>query len=677
MRTRPLARRFSLLLALAAGAVMAAAPGNLDLRLDVASPPPLGPSAAQSAAAQALRSATGTAVTYDPILGVTRSIYNPVGYLTPPSDMAAEVVALEFVRGQLDLLGLTAADVADLEVTDAVFSTVSGATRVYLRQRHRGLAVYNAVLQVNVNRDGRILGVGNAFAPNLAAIVNAPRAPLGPDRALGRAQAHVRDLGLVPRAIAAGAPRLMWLPIDATSARQVWNLQLETTDGQGYFDINVDAEDGRIWTRFNWVADAAYRVYAQPTESPNHAQPPNPLPPADGRTLEVDPQDATASPFGWHDTDGLPGAEFTIMRGNNVHAYDDADANNQPPAVEPDCGAPLVCDFPIDLTMDPTTYADASTANLFYWNNVVHDVQYQYGFDEPAGNFQVNNYGNGGLGNDGVRAESQDGAGMNNANFFTPPDGSAPRMQMFLFNITNPRRDGSFDAGIIVHEYGHGISNRLVGGPSNVSCLNNQQQPGEGLSDWWFLAYTPQPFHTGETVRGAGTYVLGQPLDGPGVRPQPYSTDPAVNDYTYESISGLSIPHGVGSVWAQAAWEVYWALVDHHGFDADLYDALGGFGNQRMMLYVNEGLKNTLCGPAFTDVRDGYIQAAVDNFGGEDVCRMWEAFAAFGLGVDAVSGGPNSTSPINGFEIPAECDIEIFEDGFESGDTSAWSGTVP
>jgi len=677
MRIQSVSRRLSLALVLVSATALAAAPSNLDLRIEIAQAHPFGPSAAQLAAAETLRSEVSAVVTYDPVLGVTRAVYNPVGYLTPPRDEAADVIAFDFARDNLDLLGLTAGDIADLEITDSVYSATSGATRLYLRQRYRGLPVYNGTLQINVNRDGRILGIGNALAANLAAITDAPDTLLSPEGALARALRHVLGLGLEPRDVASGEIRPMWLPIDATAVRKVWNLQLATVDDGAWFDINIDAEDGRVWTRFNWVADAAYRVYAQPTESPNHAQPPNPLPPADGRTLEVDPQDAVASPFGWHDTDGAAGAEFTIMRGNNAHAYADADANNLPPAVEPDCGASLVCDFPIDLTMDPTVYTDASVANLFYWNNVIHDIQYQYGFDEPAGNFQVNNYGNGGLGNDGVRAEAQDGAGTNNANFFTPPDGSPPRMQMFLFNITTPRRDGSLDAGIVVHEYGHGISNRLVGGPGNVSCLSNAQQPGEGLSDWWFLAYTPQPFHTGETIRGAGTYVLGQPVGGPGVRPQPYSTDPAVNDYTYESISTLAVPHGVGSVWAQAAWEVYWALVDHYGFDANLYDAFGGSGNQRMMLYVNEGLKNALCSPAFTDVRDGYIQAAIDNFGGADVCRMWQAFAAFGLGIDAVSGGPNSTSPINGFEIPAECAGLIFEDGFESGDTSAWSNDVP
>ncbi|MEZ5314490.1 MAG: M36 family metallopeptidase [Thermoanaerobaculia bacterium] len=71
--------------------------------------------------------------------------------------------------------------------------------------------------------------------------------------------------------------------------------------------------------------------------------------------------------------------------------------------------------------------------DLFYWNNIIHDVSYRYGFDEPAGNFQLNNYGRGGAGNDSVRAEAQDYSGTNNANFSTPADGSRPRMQMYVW----------------------------------------------------------------------------------------------------------------------------------------------------------------------------------------------------------------------------------------------------
>ena len=231
-----------------------------------------------------------------------------------------------------------------------------------------------------------------------------------------------------------------------------------------------------------------------------------------------------------------------------------------------------------------------------------------------------------------MRAEAQDGGGTNNANFATPPDGQRPRMQMYVWTSPNPDRDGDVDNGIVIHEYGHGISNRLVGGPSNVNCLTNNQQPGEGLSDWWALAYTAEVGDAGTNGRGIGTYALGQATSGVGIRTQRYSTNPSINTWTYASINGMAIPHGVGSVWAQAAWEVYWKLVDAHGFDPNLYNAAGNAGNQRMMLYVNEGLKNTACNPTFTQVRDGILAAAADNHGGEDVCPMWEAFAAFGLG---------------------------------------------
>ena len=49
--------------------------------------------------------------------------------------------------------------------------------------------------------------------------------------------------------------------------------------------------------------------------------------------------------------------------------------------------------------------------------NIVHDVFYLYGFNEPAGNFQKDNFGKGGRGNDAVIANAQDGSGFNNANF--------------------------------------------------------------------------------------------------------------------------------------------------------------------------------------------------------------------------------------------------------------------
>ena len=112
--------------------------------------------------------------------------------------------------------------------------------------------------------------------------------------------------------------------------------------------------------------------------------------------------------------------------------------------------------------------------NLFYYNNIMHDFSYALGFTETARNFQTNNYGRGGTGNDSVRAEAQDGSGTNNANFATPPDGSRPRMQQYLFTSPNPDRDSSVDGDVVFHEYGHGISNRLIGNGSTALAASNQ-----------------------------------------------------------------------------------------------------------------------------------------------------------------------------------------------------------
>ncbi|MCH9647670.1 MAG: M36 family metallopeptidase [Deltaproteobacteria bacterium] len=629
------------------------------------------PAATQTQALDQLDGAVGNvAVTFDPFTGVTRTLLKRGGYLTGPATGSAQAIALRFLQDNAGLLGLSSADLGSYEVTDSVFTRATGATHLYLRQTHLGLPLYNGQLHVNINRDGRIISVNNAFLPSLASTISSIEPTVSAASAVisaavqiglpaSSAQQHSVEAG-PQRATtlshsASTEPivaKLMLLPIRAGEARLVWNFQLQTPDSLHWYDFNVDANTSQVWTRLDWVAEADYNVYPTPIESPIHAPI---LPPADGRSVQTDPNDVTASPFGWHDTDGVAGAEFTIHRGNNAHAYEDSNTSNGPPAVEPDCGASLVCDFALDLSMAPSTYREAAVTNLFYWNNVIHDIQYQYGFDEAGGNFQVNNYGNGGAGNDDVQAEAQDGGGNCNANFGTPPDGQRPRMQMFTCTNATPARDGDFDHMVIVHEYGHGISNRLVGGPSNTGCLGNTQQGGEGYSDWWGLVHTMETGDLATDARGTGTYLFGQASDGPGIRDLPYSTDPAVNDWTYESINGAGVPHGIGSRWAQAYWEVTWALIDEHGFSEDFYDADGGFGNQRAMFYFNEGLKNSICSPAFTDVRDGIVQAAEDNNGGEDACLIWEAFAAFGLGEDAISGGAGSSNPTNGFQIPDVC----------------------
>jgi hypothetical protein len=255
---------------------------------------------------------------------------------------------------------------------------------------------------------------------------------------------------------------------------------------------------------------------------------------------------------------------------------------------------------------------------------------------------------------------------MNNANFATPPDGSNPRMQMYLWNITSPNRDGDFDNGIIMHEYGHGISIRLTGGPSNSSCLWNAEQGGEGWSDWFALMMTMEAGDTGADRRGIGTYVLGEPTDGLGIRPAPYTTDMGINDYTYGDLPGQRIPHGVGFVWATMLWEMNWALIDVYGWDPDIYNGTGG--NNIALQLVVDGLKLQPCSPGFVDARDAILLADQSHNGAANQCTIWQAFAKRGLGYGAEQG--SSYSIIDGseaFDIPPFCEVNDFAIGLEAG----------
>ena len=109
--------------------------------------------------------------------------------------------------------------------------------------------------------------------------------------------------------------------------------------------------------------------------------------------------------------------------------------------------------------------------------------------------------------------------------------------------------DGSLDNGVVSHEYGHGVSNRLTGGPNNSNCLNNGEQGGEGWSDWFALMYTIEPGDSGGAARGMGTYAIGEPVNGSGIRRYPYSTNMSINPQTYADLALSSEVHDIGEIW--------------------------------------------------------------------------------------------------------------------------------
>jgi extracellular elastinolytic metalloproteinase len=350
------------------------------------------------------------------------------------------------------------------------------------------------------------------------------------------------------------------------------------------------------------------------------------------------------------------GQTYQDTRGNNVYAQENwSGGTSWQNNYRPSGGSALDFDFPINFNTEPEEYVDASTSNLFFWNNIIHDCFWHYGFNEVSGNFQENNLGRGGLGNDAVQANCQDGSGYNNANFATPPDGQRPRMRMYIWSRTVPYRDGDLDSGIIIHEYGHGISIRLTGGPQNVNCLTGGEAGGmgEGWGDWWATALRQRNDYTEDDHFAMGGYDTNT---ANGIRKFVYTTDMSVNPETYSYItrSGYEGVHAKGEVWCGILWECYWNFVKAYGFTDSWYPLPGNKGdhkgNIRILKDVVDGLKLQPCRPTFVDARDAIIAAHRAHYGNDDgVCLLWRGFAKRGLGINAVAGGVES------FTLPPEC----------------------
>ncbi len=638
-----------------------------------------------------------------------RQLLNYGGFLTEPSNGRPLDIAQEYLDRHLDALGLEAGDLSDVVISDMYRSSPSGTTHIYLKQRHNGLPILNSEININVTANGSVVNVGSSFLTGLpsdlaansdggtteagSAFYSAAASPLisASQAVIALASEYGWSLDVTPDILtrdlapanrgqrmlvsASGVARediaaeLQYVPLPGGEVELAWRLNVQTIDGQHWYDANVSANDGRVLQVSDWISHASYNVYAFPKESPDDGP----------RTIEVDPQNTTASPFGWHDTNGIAGAEFTTTRGNTVWAYADRNGDDLPDAgTSPDGTAALNFNSPLDFTQAPLNYQAAAVTNLFYWSNRLHDILYRYGFDEAAGNFQTNNYGHGGLASDELLAEAQDqadggpsGPQRGNANFASPPDGQNPRMQMFLFNDTTPDRDSSFDNGIVIHEYTHGLTNRLTSGPNNAGALDTVQSAGlgEGWSDWMALMLTQLPTDAAANPRPSGTYVLGQPTTGAGIRTRPYSYNMTVNNLTFGNIDGQVQEHYIGEVWASVLWDLNWALIEGNaldpnlplpglGFSPDLLN--GNAGNNLAMQLVIDGMKLQRTTPTFLEARDAILSADMVLTGGANQLTIWTVFARRGMGYSADDGGTSIVAFVTeAFDLPATPDGKI------------------
>jgi extracellular elastinolytic metalloproteinase len=758
-------------------------------------------------------------------------------------------------------LHITTTDAGNASISSYFTDAGTGILYTYIQQTWKGIKIHNTIITAAF-RNNKLLYTSGKFVNDIASKAGAFVPSIPAEQAVMRSAQHlqlatplnlqtVEDKFISDKMIilsSAGIARqnitaeLFWVTDDELkTVKLAWNINIDVAASSDWWNVRIDALNGNVIDKDNWtvheripgitddnnnktsfsgslnnnntitteknkthnyflpttVTNGAYHVVRFPGESPS------------GGTVGLDNEPwlkagagNNAITHGWH-YDGT--TDYTITRGNNVFAYlDILNTNTASLTNFPDTSTTVIPSLsfvhPPNFTNQPanTTNRKFAIDNLFYWNNLMHDVMYQYGFNEVSGNFQSDNLGRGGAGNDHVRAEAQDASGTNNANFSTPADGGGGRMQMFLFspvpnlvvntpaNIagiysavesdfstnnklinTGPRTgdvvyyndnaagtlhegcaapvnaiagkialinrgtcaftvkvknaqdagaiavimvnnipgdpitmggtdntitipaimvsqadgaiiaaqlasnvnvtmsagvnlDGDLDNGVVCHEYGHGISNRLTGGRTNASCLANAEQGGEGWSDYFALMmvtnWTTAQLTNGTISRPMGTYVLGQnATTGSGIRTYPYTTNMSVNPHTYADLVNVSTEsHYIGEVWTSALWDMTWNIIQQEGsIEPNIYNATSNGGNAVSLRLVMEGLRLQSCRPGFLDARDAILAADSILYNYRHKCAIWNAFARRGMGYSAVQGNSNSAADqVAAFDVP-------------------------
>ncbi|MBC7930185.1 MAG: M36 family metallopeptidase [Rubrivivax sp.] len=371
----------------------------------------------------------------------------------------------------------------------------------------------------------------------------------------------------------------------------------------GWFYLPTDPGGAEIATgNANRGATRAFGYNIHPAAKTRNAVNPANSPTGDGE--QPFSADVTALAASVTLTDGRTLSsviESDYTEGNNVFAADDKQNDNETtPGIKgfdplrqfTDSYFDFASTYEIDNNANPDVFP--GTLTLFYYNNILHDYLYSIGFTESLWNFQQDNFGEGGAGNDAVSLQVQDGSGTNNANFSTPNDGSRPRMQMFLFTDASFRRaDGDFDFDIVAHELYHGVSNRSVGkgtsGCLGVTLVGESGGMGEGWSDFVAASVADDDaageYATGDFDKAIRHLPLTnfrysyRNIEGTNSRRDMLPPDASDGQHALQG-SNPYIPfevHDIGEMWSATLWDMRELLIVKQNSSAIFFD-----GTRRM-----------------------------------------------------------------------------------------------
>lgn len=596
-------------------------------------------------------------VDIDGFTGTPRRVARLDGFLTGPSNAKPAKIALDYVRAHAGVFGLDAAAVSRLTLRED-YADVAGTHHLSFVQSVDGVPVFGNGLKAHVARDGRLIQVDGS---PLAALPSAPgSATLTAAKARAKAVSDVfGDSRATVSKAAAGATRTTTFTDGGNAAlvifqapggpRLAW--QTVVMD-EGYLHV-IDASDGEVLFRQSLVAHdtahawenfpGAHRGGTQKTRDLSKWLPKNSAKLA-GNVAHVftDVND---------DNVANPDEEVAPRRAGSFDVpFTDFSAQVGAP-----CSAQYQCSWDPAVPFSWRRNREQNAAQMFYFLGTFHDhlKTTPIGFTRAAGNFEaVDGDAVQGQAMDGADTQAglPDGAHANNANMNTPPDGTAPIMQMYLFRDSLLAGNSGDSADILYHEYGHGLSNRLVVDAGGVSTLGSGQAGamGEAWSDWYAMDYLVAKGHETDT-RTVGDVVVGEYVSAGGsIRTQPL--DCPVGDqaaacggtggYTYGDygkIFGSPEVHADGEIWAQTLWDLRKAI-----------------GSKKAQSLITRAMELSPANPSFLDMRNSILQADLVVNKGKQQQEIWGVFAARGMGFFAASVDGDDAQPTEDFRTPPQ-----------------------
>jgi hypothetical protein len=621
--------------------------------------------AAAPAAVNKLRDQLGVQgiVDIDKATGTPRRVARLDGYLTAASKRKPAAIALDYVAAHADVFGLDAKALAGLTLRQD-YVDVAGTHHLSFVQAVDGVPVFGNGLKAHVAEDGRLIQIDGSPLRSLPSTAGSAELSAAGARAEAVKDVFGTSAATVTR-IPGGAQKtttfsdggnakLVWFQT-ASGPRLAW--QTVTVD-QGYVHV-IDAASGQVLYRQGTVdADSGEVFYNYPGAAKG------------GKQQQV-------SLTKW-----LPN-NSPRLAGYNAHVYSDVnDDNIANPAEEVgpsgkgsfkypftdftqtvggNCSAATKCSWDPNTANSWQVNRAQNAVQMFYFLGNYHDhLQAKpIGFTRSAGNFEA-------VDGDAVQAESDDGANtadglpddnhVDNANMNTPPDGTPPRMQMYLFLPDSLFLAGNSgdESGVVYHEYTHGLSNRLVVDANGLSTLGDVQAGamGEAWSDWYaedFLVdeglekdtKTIGDVRVGKYVT-AGATIRSEPLDCtvgapasvcPG-RPLAGSGGYTYGDYGRISSRGIEV-HADGEIWAQTLW--------------DLRREIGSSTAESL---VTRAMELSPANPSFLDERNSILQADLVVNGGKLQKTIWKVFANRGMGYFAAAIDGDDSQPVEDFSLP-------------------------